>query len=104
MTVRVSLPLDRQCALAGLPVPVAEHRFHPTRKWAMDFAWPERLIALEVEGGAWTQGRHTRGAGFLADMVKYREAAILGWRLIRCTPSEVQDGTALTLIERVLKA
>lgn len=30
---------------------VREHRFHPTRRWRFDFAWPDEKVALEVEGG-----------------------------------------------------
>lgn len=77
------------CASLGIPRPVAEHRFAPPRRWRFDFAWPDYMIALEVEGGAWIQGRHTRGSGFVKDLEKYREAACLGWRVLRCTPSEL---------------
>jgi very-short-patch-repair endonuclease len=73
----------------GLPAPVLEYKFHPTRKWRFDYAWPELRIALEVEGGVWTGGRHTRGSGFLKDVKKYNAAAALGWRVLRCTPSEL---------------
>lgn len=44
-----------------------------------------------MEGGVWTNGRHTRGAGFLADVSKYNRAAVLGWRLLRCTPKGLHD-------------
>ena len=71
----------------GLPRPVAEYRFAPPRGWRLDFAWPDRLVALEVEGGVWTGGRHTRGAGFLKDVEKYNCAALAGWTLIRTTPA-----------------
>jgi hypothetical protein len=47
------------------------------------------MVALEVEGGAWSGGRHTRGAGFLGDMEKYNAAAILGWCVLRCTPQQL---------------
>ena len=69
-----------------LPGPVAEYRFHPERKWRFDYAWPDAKVALEVEGGVWTGGRHTSPAGFLKDIEKYNAAARLGWRVLRCTP------------------
>jgi hypothetical protein len=47
------------------------------------------MVALEVEGGVWTGGRHTRGAGFLKDVEKYNRAAVLGWRLLRVTPDKL---------------
>jgi very-short-patch-repair endonuclease len=75
--------------------PTTEYKFHPTRKWRFDFAWPDKLIALEVEGGVWSNGRHTRGSGFVKDMEKYNEAGKLGWRVFRFTPSEMKNNTAL---------
>jgi hypothetical protein len=52
-------PLESRLAhaiqAAGLPTPEREHRFHETRQWRMDFAWPEALVALEVEGGTWVK-------------------------------------------------
>lgn len=79
---------------AGLSIPVREFQFCDERKWAFDYAWPANRIALEIEGGAWTGGRHTRGGGFLDDMEKYNEAACMGWRVLRCTPDEFNDKTA----------
>ena len=75
---------------------VAEHRFHATRKWRFDYAVPSLRIALEVEGGVWTGGRHTSGAGFLRDIEKYNEAALNGWLVLRCTPKTLwSDGVRL---------
>ena len=89
------------CRAHRLPEPVPEYQFHPTRKWRFDYAWPLHKLALEVEGGIWTQGRHTRGAGALADMEKYSEAAILGWRLLYVTPDQAR-GLAIEWIRRGL--
>lgn len=89
---------------AGLPVPVAEYRFHPTRKWRFDFAWPDALVALEVEGAVWVQGRHTRGSGFVKDMEKYNTAAGMGWRVLRVTPATLPTRTTTDLIRRALAA
>lgn len=85
------------CKAVGIPKPVQEFRFHLTRKWRFDFAWPDQKVALEVEGGVWTGGRHTRGSGFIKDMEKYNEAAGLGWRVFRCTPQKLctPDTTAM---------
>ena len=70
---------------ADYPQPVREYRFHPTRKWRFDFAWPEARIAVEVEGGTWERGRHTRGAGYAGDCAKYNAAVLGGWRVLRFT-------------------
>jgi very-short-patch-repair endonuclease len=98
----VSLPLDRQCEYVGLPVPTPELRFAPPRRWRFDFAFEPQKLAVEIEGGAFSRGRHTRGAGFIADMEKYNTAVMLGWKVLRFTPSQVNDGTALGFIEYVL--
>ena len=63
---------------------VREHRFHATRQWRFDFAWPARMVAVEIEGitgGA--GGRHQRAAGFVADAEKYEAALALGWTVYR---------------------
>jgi len=73
----------------GLPVPVLELEFHPTRKWAFDLAWPEYKIAMEVEGGIHSGGRHVAPKGFLGDMKKYNTAAVMGWRVLRVSPKTV---------------
>lgn len=83
----------------GLDV-VKEFRFHPTRKWRFDYAIPAILMAVEVEGGVWTGGRHTSGKGFLGDMEKYNEAALLGWCLIRTTPDQLLTNKTIELIKR----
>lgn len=87
----------------GLPSPIREFPFaFPARKWRFDFAWPDRLIALEVEGGTWVAGAHSRGRHFEADCIKYAEAAIRGWRVLRVTTDMVTDGRAVGLLKRAL--
>jgi hypothetical protein len=78
---------------AGIkPQPVFEFQFHPTRKWMFDVAFPELKIFIEQHGGAWTQGRHTRGAGFIGDLEKVNQATLLGWRGLFYTPEQMQQG------------
>jgi len=79
----------RAIKVRGLPLPECEWKFEAKRRWRFDYAWPQQMIALEVEGGVWTGGRHTRGAGFVKDMEKYNRAAVLGWRLLRVTPDKL---------------
>lgn len=96
--------LETHIKQVGLPAPHREFVFHPERKWRFDFAWPIRHIAVEVEGGTFSTGRHSRGRGFEEDCVKYAEAVILGWRVIRVTTDMVDDGRAIALIERLFRA
>ena len=83
---------------AHLPAPVPEYRFHPSRRWRLDYAWPEYRVGLEVDGGVFTRGRHTRGTGWLDDTEKLNAAAVLGWRMLRCTPRTLPT---LTLIDTI---
>ena len=84
---------------------VREWRFHPIRKWRFDFAWPEHdpLVAVEIEGGLFSAGRHTRGAGARADMEKYAEAATRAWYVIRVSGDHIKSGQALRWIEQMLR-
>lgn len=82
---------------------VTQHRFHPTRQWRFDFAWPQRKVALEVDGGVHTGGRHTTGTGFTEDCEKVNAAVILGWRVLRVTGAHVKSGKAVAWLEEVLK-
>lgn len=68
-----------------------EHRFDAVRRWRFDFAWVRQRVAVEIEGGAWTQGRHTRGVGFGADCAKYNAATLAGWRVLRFTGDMLRD-------------
>lgn len=77
--------------VARLPMPEKEYRFHPVRKWRFDFAYPVEKIAIEAEGAIWANGRHTRGSGFNKDCEKYNAAAILGWRVLRYTTSNIDQ-------------
>lgn len=81
---------------------VREYIFHDTRKWRFDFAFPERMIAVEIEGATWVNGRHNRGAGMEEDMVKYNEAARLGWKLFRFSTGMVKKGKAIAFIATFL--
>lgn len=86
------------CRAQKLPEPTAEHRFHPERRWRFDYAFVERKIAVEVEGGIYTRGRHVRPKGFIGDMSKYNEAQSLGWKVLRFSPQQIADGSAARFI------
>jgi hypothetical protein len=93
---------ERLLRSVGLPAPVREHRFHLVRRWRFDYAWPEQMVALEVEGGVWTGGRHTRGAGFLGDLEKYNAATVAGWRVVRVVPGKLCASATVGMLELLL--
>lgn len=80
-----------------------EYKFHPERNWRADFLITGTKILIEVEGGIWSGGRHTRGKGFIADMEKYNAAATLGFKVLRFDTQQVKSGLAIKQIEGLLK-
>ena len=98
-----------------LPVYEREFRFAPPRRWRADFMivarptwnamlekWDTNRILVEIDGGGYVAGRHSRGAGIEKDAEKQSAAAILGYRVIRVTPRQVEDGRALLWIRAAL--
>ena len=48
-------------------------------------------MAVEIEGGAWTGGRHTRPVGYQKDCEKYNAAGALGWTVFRLTNTMIRS-------------
>jgi len=75
--------------LAKGPPLEREFRFHPERRWRADFAYLPGRVLIEIEGGIYINGRHNRAAGFNADLEKYLEAGLAGWRVFRLGPDQI---------------
>jgi len=106
----------RRISLEGLPEPVLQYQFalELGRRWVFDFAWPDRRIAAEVDGGArlvrWQRnprtgkqqpvavGRH----GQKSDLEKLNAAAQLGWRVWRFNPEMLRDGAWIVSLKAAL--
>lgn len=93
--------LAAYCKSRSYPEPVAEFRFHPQRKWRFDAAFVDDLLAVEFQGGAFSGGRHTRGAGFSRDAEKFATAAALGWRIMPITTEQLNAGALWPLLDHV---
>jgi hypothetical protein len=92
------------CKAHGIS-PEREFRFCEGRKWAFDFAFPESMVAIEIEGGtAFGKSRHSRGKGFVNDCAKYNAATRLGWKVYRYTTEMVLMGTAINDLLEMEKA
>lgn len=72
------------------------------RKWRWDYAWVEERVALEVQGGIWSRGRHGRGSGIVKDMAKFNAGAALGWRLLLVEPKDLATRATALLIRKAL--
>lgn len=89
-----------------------EFRFDPRRKWMADYAWighmPKKYrLIVEIEGGFFIEhktvdgkpGGHNRGKAMLKDIEKYNTASLEGFHLLRFTPTQVEKGEAVQVIE-----
>jgi hypothetical protein len=115
MTSSAEILLAEQLRQAGIPFE-QEYRFAPPRRWRADFrAWGADILGswgsevlIEIDGGGYyvapdgLPGRHSRGKGMEDDAEKQSAAAILGYRVIRATPRQVENGTALSWIRQAL--
>ena len=81
---------------------VPEVRFAPPRKWRFDFLFENR-VALEVQGGLFTGGRHSRGASLLKEHEKLNEAAALGYRVLYCIPQNLCMQETVDCVKRALQ-
>ena len=80
-----------------------EHSFFLGRKWRIDFAIVDLKIGIEIEGGVWANGRHTRGKGFIDDMEKYNAAITIGWVILRFTPQDLNKITTFDTVKKVVE-
>lgn len=94
---RWPLVLRDQIVAAGLPEPLREACFHPTRGWRSDLSWPDRRIAVEVEGQAHSIKRQRN-----ADIEKHNAYMLSGWRYLRVTKRMVETGEALERARELL--
>ena len=90
--------------------PVCQFKFHVERKWRFDFAFPDVLVCVDVDGGVFAAengteaGRHARGAGIVAGFEKRNAAAELGYLVLCYGPPQVKSGEAALQIERIVNA
>jgi hypothetical protein len=71
----------------GLPPPETQVRPHPTIQWRFDFAWPNKMLAIEVQG----YGRgHTSYVSMLKDYAKHNYSVSEGWTLLYLMSENLQ--------------
>lgn len=84
-----------------MPEPQREFRFCE-RRWRFDLAWVDRLLAVELQGGEFSQGRHSRGVGMANDARKWNAATLQGWTVLVFTGAMVKSGEALDVLRLIL--
>lgn len=73
------------------PAPTPQVLFHPTREWPFDYAFIDKLVAVELSGGSFVGGKHNRAAGMRNDYEKNNAALALGWRIFYATTDMISD-------------
>ena len=88
---------------AGLLVPKWEYQFAPPRKWRFDLCWPDERLYIEIDGGLFSGGRHTRGAALVRDYEKRNAATVLGWRGLWCQPQDMLRPAWWALVRKAME-
>jgi very-short-patch-repair endonuclease len=83
---------------------LVSERWPRGRRWRFDFAFVAQKVAVEVDGGTHSQGRHNRHSGFEKDCQKLNAAAELGWTVLRGTGPMVKSHELIDTLVRVLRA
>jgi len=104
-TSHLELLLAEHIKDRDLPTPIREYLFaHELgRKWRADFAWPDLMLLVEVEGGTKGKSRHTQADGFQVDCRKYNDAAILGYAVLRFTAEMINTHEAVNTIQEFIE-
>ena len=76
----------------------------PGRQFKFDFCHAERRILVEVQGGNYQHGAHSRPMGLKRDYTKANLAQRHGWKIYQFDGDMVNDGEALDwVIEEMTK-
>jgi hypothetical protein len=70
------------------------------RKWRWDFVVQD--LAVEIQGGTWTHGGHSRGLGQIRDCQKQNAAVKAGYRTLVFTTDMVTSGEAINFLLDIL--
>jgi hypothetical protein len=80
-----------------------EYKFHPSRRFRFDYAWPAQMIAVELQGGVWgKKSGHNSGTGIIAEMEKSNQAQMLGWQVYKFFVDQVKSGEAIQFMQSIL--
>ena len=96
--------LAMQIKALDLPEPIREYQAIKGRKFRWDFAWLERKLLVEVNGGTYTQGAHSTGRGIARDYEKANLATLDGWRVLMFDGKAVKSGEAVETIRKALES
>ena len=81
---------------------VREAQIIPNRKFRYDFYFPEHRLCVEVQGGVWSNGAHSRPTGIKRDYEKSNLCTQYGFKLLQFDVKAVKSGEALQVTEQIL--
>lgn len=91
-----------QIRAVKLPEPVRQFKPLVDRRYRCDFAFPDHNLLVEVDGGGFVSGRHTRGKGFEADCERRNLLTLAGYRTLHVTGKHIDSGEAIGWLEKAL--
>jgi hypothetical protein len=87
----------------GGPELTKEYRFHPHRRWRLDYYHAPTQTGIELHGGVWSEGRHVRGKGFLGDLDKMNAAQMQGIVVLQLGTGQVDHQHVTEIIDWLRK-
>lgn len=88
---RIEIEMELVIKDSGLPAPERHFVYLEDRNYSGDFVWPNRKVAVEVDGGA----HKTPGRFGASHERHYLLSVIGGWTIVHVGKTEVRDGRAL---------
>ncbi len=86
---RLEVKAWRLLRTSGLPRPVRQHPVTPCgHSYRLDFAWPDRKVAVEADGRIVHGGRRR---AFYDDRRRWSDLASIGWRIVPVTWEDVEQ-------------
>jgi very-short-patch-repair endonuclease len=68
------------------------------RDWELDFCWPSRKMAVEIDGMA-----HRTKGRFKADFQKHAALLLAGWLVLRVCGDDIRQGRAINWTKDLLE-
>jgi len=100
-----NLEIEFEFNARAIKLPAWECQYHgiPGRKFAFDFAWPDKKVAVEINGQIWCKGGHSSGVGLIRDYEKLNLAQANGWRVFQFHSGQVHNSLdAVDFMKEVL--
>ena len=92
-----------QLDAVGLDGYVREYQAIPGRRFRFDLCWVKERLPVEIQGGTYSRGAHSRPLGIKRDYEKGNLAIKYGWRVLQFDADMVKSGQALDFTEKMLR-